>query len=106
MPCIACQEAVGRGQVGDDVASGMSSLLCADGRGLHLVVGDGGKPSSRIHRLDRLGRLLPDRQYLVFRHRPHAAVHLHVALEHVVVVEILGVEVAAAEEVVALGIAL
>ena len=72
-------------------------------RRLNLLIADRRQVQFTVDRLNGAGGFLTNRQRFLLADRPHPAVNLHIALQYVVIVEVLSIEVAAAEEIVALG---
>ena len=100
---IAGHEGIGRFQVGHDVALGHVIAAVGLRGGPNFFIRDRRQLQFAVDRLYRAGGFAADRQRRVFADRAHAAVNLHIALQDVVIIEVFGIKVAAAEEVVALG---
>ena len=102
---IGCtlQEAVGCGQVGHHVALRHVFAAVGEGGGLYFFVSNWGEIELGIDRLQRLRGLAAGGDGIGLAYRADAAVDLHIALDDGPVIEIFGVEVAAAEHVVLFG---
>ena len=74
-------------------------LSVGDGR-IHFSVGDRGQVEDAKDSLNGLSRAAPNRKRFCLADGPQATVNLHVALQYIVVVQILRIKVATAEQIV------
>ena len=96
----ACEQVVRGLDVGRAVAIGHLARVVARGRDGHLLVGDRRKPEVGEHGLRGARRALAHAQELLLGDRLDPRVHLPVALDREPLVEVVRVEVPAAEGVV------
>ena len=98
---VTRQKGIGGGQVWHDVTRRHVVTRMRHYRRLDFAIADGGEAQFGIHGLDGLGAGAANLGCLGFANRARAPIDLHVALQHGVIIQIIGIKIPPAKHVVA-----